>query len=365
MRGNYLFSGLSLQSFREFCNRRAQSFRLTGANFFGDGFIYVRGLLLIFMTDALIVDDEPLWEPLEWSLVQIWLLFIFLFAWIGENLIASRFGSYTGRDKRVWFAWYKSFWLIGGWYQISFGAAALFVIVPFYYEITYHLAFIVSWWDWYNRIFFFRFVGFLSLIVLTAQLTLIANRVWNWIKVLMLVGIINLLLLYILYTQFMVTFFAYFTDPIWYQKTRFIDAVQLSHEPSKWGWGGPKRDHFTYHNSSTSLWFKNDGPFASAMLLFQMSMLLIVFFVNLYWLTLFRRIYTTGEVSFTFLTYCVSTLRQFTIGVLGLYVLVGVSYLSNYWRFPIEFLFGLYVPSWGLHFADVMMSYGALLRLLF
>jgi hypothetical protein len=76
-----------------------------------------------------------------------------------------------------------------------------------------------------------------------------------------------------------------------------------------------------------------------------MSMLLIVFFVNLYWLTLFRRIYTTGEVSFTFLTYCVSTLRQFTIGVLGLYVLVGVSYLSNYWRFPIEFLFGLYVPS--------------------
>jgi photosystem II P680 reaction center D1 protein len=30
-------------------------------------------------------------------------LFIFLFVLIGENLICSRYGSYTGRDKRVWF----------------------------------------------------------------------------------------------------------------------------------------------------------------------------------------------------------------------------------------------------------------------
>jgi hypothetical protein len=60
MRGNALFSGLPLQSFREFLNRLASSIRLTGANFFGDGFVYVRGLLLIFTVDALIVDDEPL-----------------------------------------------------------------------------------------------------------------------------------------------------------------------------------------------------------------------------------------------------------------------------------------------------------------
>jgi hypothetical protein len=60
MRGNYLFLGLSFQSCRAFFNRLLLSFRFTGAHFFGDGFIYVRGLLLIFMTDALIVDDEPL-----------------------------------------------------------------------------------------------------------------------------------------------------------------------------------------------------------------------------------------------------------------------------------------------------------------
>ena len=67
----------------------------------GEGFIYIRGLFIIFFADALIADDEPLWEPVEWSLVQSWILFIFLFAWIAENLISSRYGNYTGRDKRV------------------------------------------------------------------------------------------------------------------------------------------------------------------------------------------------------------------------------------------------------------------------
>lgn len=32
---------------------------------FGDGFIYLRGLFLIFFVDACITDDEPLWEPIE------------------------------------------------------------------------------------------------------------------------------------------------------------------------------------------------------------------------------------------------------------------------------------------------------------
>ena len=82
---------------------------------FGDGFLYLRGLFILFFIDACLTDDEPIWEPVEWSLVQSWIMFIFLFAWIAENLITSRFGSYTGRDKRVWFSWYKTFWLIEGW----------------------------------------------------------------------------------------------------------------------------------------------------------------------------------------------------------------------------------------------------------
>ena len=331
--------------------------KLTRPFNFNEGLLYIRGLLVILILDILIVDDEPLWEPLEWSLIQIWLFFIFLFAWIGENLISSRFGSYTGRDKRVWFAWYKSFWLISFWYQFSFFIAALFIIVPFYYELTYQLAFIVSWWNWYNRVFFFKLIGFLSIILLIAQFLLINVRFFHWSKLLLIVGLINLLLLYLLYTQFIVTFFAYFTDPLWYQKTRLIDMIQLSHEPAKWGWGNAKRDHFTYHSVSTSLWFKSDGPFASAMLLFQLSIILILFFLNLYWLSLFRRIYSIEEASFTFVSYCVSSLRQFVFGICGLYGLVGMSFFNNYWRFPIEFLFGLYTPSWMIHLFDVFQSY--------
>ena len=131
----------------------------------GEGAIYVRGLTLLFFFDALLTDDEPIWEPIEWSLVQSWILFIFAFAWIAENLITSRYGSYTGRDKRVWVAWYKTFWLIEWWYIMSLGATALFVITPFYHEISYALPLVVSWWNWYSRVFFFKFIATYSLIL--------------------------------------------------------------------------------------------------------------------------------------------------------------------------------------------------------
>lgn len=35
-----------------------------------DGFFYIRGLFIIFFIDASLTDDEPLWEPIEWSLFQ-------------------------------------------------------------------------------------------------------------------------------------------------------------------------------------------------------------------------------------------------------------------------------------------------------
>mgnify|MGYP007121702970 CR=1 FL=1 len=100
----------------------------------GDGLLYVRGLFLIFFIDACLTDDEPIWEPVEWSLIQTWLLFLFIFSWIAENLITSRYGSYTGRDKRIWYSWYRSFWGIEFFFFMSLGAASMFVIVPFYFE---------------------------------------------------------------------------------------------------------------------------------------------------------------------------------------------------------------------------------------
>ncbi len=32
---------------------------------FGDGTLYIRGLFVIFFVDAILIDDEPLWEPVE------------------------------------------------------------------------------------------------------------------------------------------------------------------------------------------------------------------------------------------------------------------------------------------------------------
>jgi len=308
----------------------------------GDGAIYLRGLFILFFFDAMLTDDEPLWEPVEWSLVQSWILFIFAFAWIAENLITSRFGSYTGRDKRVWVAWYKTFWLIEGWYVLSLGAAALFVITPFYHEISYTLPLVVSWWNWYSRVFFFKFIGTYALILYISYYLQLNLGIFHWRKSLLLILIINIFLSYLLYTHFLMSFFAYFTDPNWYHKTRLVDYIHLSHEPNKWSWGTSKRDHFSYHRSTTVFWFKNDGPFASAFLLFHIMFFLCLFALYIYWLTLFRRVYTTREITFTYTTYCVSALRQFFYYFMLLYLLVVFSFVVQYWRLPIEYG---YVPN--------------------
>lgn len=324
---------------------------------FGEGFLYIRGLLIIFCLDALITDDEPLWEPLEWSLVQTWIFFIFMFAWIAENLITSRYGSFTGRDKRVWLGWYKTFWLIELWYIISYGAAALFVIVPFYYELTYNVSLVFSWWNWYTRIFFFKFIGLYTIILFVSYLFQLNIRWLNWKKLLCFILCINFFIGYLLYTNFIISFFGYFTDPLWYQKTRFVDYIQLSHEPLKWGWGPSKRDHFTYHKVSTVFWFKNDGPFAGAFLMIHLFFFLSIFFLYIYWLVLLRRVYTTKEITYSFSTYCVSSLRQFFYFFFALYFLIIVSFVINYWRFPIEFLWILNYSSWFVNFILILKHY--------
>jgi len=324
---------------------------------FSFGFMYIQGLVFILFIDACLTDDEPLWEPIEWSLVQSWLLFIFTFAWIAENLIVSRYGSYTGRDKRVWFSWYKTFWLIEGYYAINYGVACVFVIVPFYFETNYSLSFVYSWWHWYSRVFFFKFISIFTIILFISYYLQLSVRWLNWRKSIVLVIIINIFLSYLIYTQFIMTFFGYFTDPVWYQKTRPVDYIQLSHEPARWGWGSAKKDHFTYHNVKTVFWFKNDGPFASSFLLFQTFLFVCIFLLYIYWLTLLRRIYAMKEVPLTYTTYCVSSLKQFFYFFLMFYIMVFFSYIFNYSRFPIEFLWGLDTQSWWGNFVMILIDY--------
>lgn len=324
---------------------------------FSFGYYYLQGFTFLLFIDACLTDDEPLWEPIEWSLVQTWILFIFIFGWIAENLIVSRYGSYTGRDKRVWMSWYKTFWLIEIYYVLNFGIVACFVITPFYSEINYTLPFVYSWWNWYSRVFFFKFISLFTIILLLANILQIAVRWLNWRKLLVIIVVINFFLSYLLYTHFIMSFFGYWTNPLWYQKTRPIDYIQLSHEPSKWGWGVAKRDHFTYHNTRTVFWFKNDGQFASAFLLFHLYVFLSLFFVYIWWISLFRRVFSTKEVPLTFTTYCVSSLRQLFYSFLLLYILVFISFSVQYWRLPIEFLWGLNNQSWFLNLYYIMVDY--------
>lgn len=332
---------------------------------FSFGFTYLQGFAFILFIDACLTDDEPLWEPIEWSLVQTWILFIFSFAWIAENLIVSRYGSYTGRDKRVWFSWYKTFWLIEGYYVINYGVACVFVIVPFYFETNYNLSFVYSWWHWYSRVFFFKFISIFTIILSISYYLQMSVRWLNWKKGLMLILLINIFLSYLIYTQFIMTFFGYFTDPVWYQKTRPVDYIQLSHEPARWGWGSAKKDHFTYHNVKTVFWFKNDGPFASSFLLFQTFLFLCIFMLYIYWITLFRRVYAMKEIPLTYTTYCVSSLKQFFYFFLMFYIFVFLSYVSNYSRFPIEFLWTLDTQSWTTNFLLILCDYPSFLLSMF
>ncbi len=359
LNNNYFFKSnllLLTLSIRKICSVKillSKIFKRT----FGEGYLYIRGLVLIFFIDACITDDEPLWEPLEWSLVQTWIFFVFVFAWIAENLITSRFGSYTGRDKRVWFAWYKTFWLIEFWYLMTYLTASSFVIVPFYYEITYNISFVFSWWNWYTRVFLFKFLGSYAIILCIAYLLLLNVRWFNWKKNLLFILLINLFLAYTLYVHFIISFFGYFTNPLWYQKTRLIDHIQLSHEPLKWGWGTAKRDHFSYHKTSTVFWFKNDGPFAGSFLMIHLFLFLTLFFLYLYWIVLLRRIYITKETSYTLTVYCVSALRQFFYFFLLLYSMILISFLVAYWRFPIEFTWMVNTNSWVLNFICILKDY--------
>jgi hypothetical protein len=321
---------------------------------FTEGIVYLQCLFVACFIDACLTDDEPLWEPIEWSLVQSWIMFIFLFAWIAENLITSRYGSYTGRDKRVWSSWYKTFWLVELWYALSLGAAGLWVMIPHYYEVTYNTAYIVAWWDWYSREFFCLFLLLYTIVLYLAHWLLLNVRWGNWKKSLLIILLINIFLAYLLYTQFFIAFFGYFTDPMWYSKTRIVDYIQMSHEPNRWGYGPAKRDHFNYHNSKTVFWFKNDGPYASFFLMVNFFLTLSIFFMLFFWLSLARRVYATQEISYTYTTYCVSALRQYLYFFLLLFVTIFCSYFFIFWRLPIEFYWSLTYPSLGNTLYDLI-----------
>lgn len=317
---------------------------------FNLGFSYIFALLIIFFFDALFDGDEPIWEPLEWSLIQTWIIFIFLFSWIGENLITSRYGSFTGRDKRVWFAWYKSMWWIELFYIATLGVTILLIIVPFYFELTYASSFIMTFWNWFSKAFFFKSAFFLVFAILVSLVLQINIRFIFYKKILLLVFINIIILNFLFFTQFYITFFSYFTDIVWYTKNKSNDLIQLSHEPWKWGWDLESRDHFQYHSSKTVFWFKTDGPFAESFFLINLLYFVSLTFVLFFWLVLFRKVYSLNEVSYTYSLGAVSVLRQFFYFYLMFYLFILASIGIIYLKFPYEFLWLLNKSTFYEHF---------------
>jgi hypothetical protein len=211
----------------------------------------------------------------------------------------------------------------------------------------------------YQGLFFFKFISVFSIVILLSLVLQLGLRWLNWKKCIVFIILINCFLAYLIYTHFIIAFFGYFTDPVWYQKSRPIDYIQLSHEPAKWGWGSAKKDHFTYHNVKTVLWFKNDGPFATSFLFFQMFLFVCLFLTFIWWVVLYRRVYTMKEVPMTFTTYCVSSLRQFFHYFLFMYGFIFLSFLTNYWRFPVELNFVVENSYWVSNFLIILLEYPA------
>lgn len=309
----------------------------------------IYGLISLFIFDALFDGDEPLWEPLEWSLIQTWLIFIFLFSWIGENLITSRFGSFTGRDKRVWFSWYKSMWWIEIFYIITLGITIFLIITPFYFELTYASSYVVNFWNWFSKVFFFKTLLIFIVLILASLVLQLQIRSIYFKKNLFLIGFITLGLMFLFYIQFYMAFYSYFTDNSWYIKNKSVDLIQLSHEPWKWSWDLENRDHFQYHNSRTIFWFKNDGPFAESFFLINFMYLCSLFIILIFWLSLFRRVISIEDISYNFTLGVISTLKQFFFFFLMFYFFILGSIIIIFLKFPFELLWILEIKPLSSH----------------
>jgi len=235
------------------------------------GLVLFRNLFIILMIDTLLIDEEPLWEPLEWTLVQTWVMLIFFFSWAAEILISSAYGSFTGRDKRVYLGLYRSFWFAQMWMIFNLFVVLVFIIVPFYFEVYYNISYVVTWWNWFNSTFFFKTVLCFSVINILTTVAKLAIRWISWKKLFLLYSAITLILFYLLLTQLILTYFSFTTDINLYKKVGWMEYSNLSQGPLKWGWGSEGRDFFYPHGTSESFWFKNDSAYG-------LSFFLISFF---------------------------------------------------------------------------------------
>ena len=293
-------------------------------------------IFAVLILDGLLLDDEPLWEPIEWSVVQTWILYIYIFSWAAEVLFSSKYGSYTNRDKIVWIGLFKSYWGMLFWFFINIVIVTVFVTLPFYFEITYSISYSVVWWNWINSIFFFKITSYFSILLILSNILKTFVRFNNLAKAKMFILIIILATIFMFYFNFITTWFGFFTDENLFKKTGWSELSKITNGSMKWGWGASNRDHFAYHKTPTVFWAKNDQLILSSLLFINIFLFLFMFFYLLQLITLYRTLITTNELSHNLINFLLSTTRQMLNIILLLSVLTVLSLIYQFMRFPFE-----------------------------
>ena len=309
-------------------------------------------MIIVICCDSIISDDEPLWEPIEWSLWQTWLLFIFIFGWTAEVLITSSFGSFTGRDKRVWLVLYKIYWWVEFYLALSLGLLAIFAIIPFYFEQYSIAANWISFWIWYDKIFLWKNIN-LIFIALYYVFLLQLNTRWNNVKTNQwLITIIFCIFSYLTYSAIITLAFIYFTNPTTYNNFLDIDYSQLSHGPNKWGWGMGNRDHFSYHSTPQSFWIKYEYSYISVLLFVHLFYTFNL--ILLYWqiIIFIRKLYSQQYLTYTYVTYVSNSIRQYFYWLSMFYLFNVISFIFLLLRNVCDF----YVFKYGTSHTSVMAT---------
>ena len=296
-------------------------------------------LIIIFIVDAIISDDEPLFEPIEWTLVQTWLLFLLVISWSAEILISSTYGNYVGRDKRVWSALYKTYWLVQLLLMTSLLLLTLFAIIPFYFELQSCNAVWISFWNWYNRIFLWKALSVHFVLLLFAFLLQLNSRWMTYKKILPIIGITIILLGILIYINISIIMFLYFTNPNTYNLNLNIDYTQLSNGPNKWGWGSKNKEHFSYHTTPTVFWYKYDFCYAAACTIIQLFFTLSYMLLFIQLIIVFKKFYTNKTISYTLLTYYANTIRLYFYYTASIYIFNLISLFMIIIRNRNDFLF--------------------------
>jgi hypothetical protein len=301
-----------------------------------NGMQFFKFTFAVLVIDGLLLDDEPLWEPIEWSIIQTWIIFAYLFAWSAEVIFSSKYGSYTNRDKVVWLGLFKTYYGLLFWLLLNMFIVTVFVTLPFYFEITYTISYSVVWWNWLTSVFFFKLVSLFAFINILTIVLKYQTRWLNLRSIKLILLTILFTLIYMFYFNFLTTWFSYFTDPNEFKNSGWSDLSRITNGPLKWGWGSETRDHFSYHKTPTVFWAKNDQLILSSFLFINIFFFLYMFFLILQVIVIFRILINTNELSHNSVTFLHATLRQAFALILSLSLLVILSLFYQFLRFPFE-----------------------------